>query len=92
MKLAHVIGFLIAPLKNQKFCGKINRYQRLVYNMSSKQNDLEYDAMISYNWDYKEIAREVYEELTKAGIKVWMDIKNGIKTGDIYRQGCRVDL
>ena len=46
-------------------------------------DNADYDAMLSYNWKYQDIALDVYNGLTAEGLRVWMDIKKGIQVGDI---------
>jgi len=47
-------------------------------------HNADYDAMLSYNWKYQEIALDVYNGLTAEGLRVWMDIKKGIQSGNIH--------
>ena len=35
--------------------------------------------MLSYNWHSQELVKKVYTDLTKKGIKCWMDIHGGMK-------------
>ena len=35
--------------------------------------------MLSYNWHSQELVKKVYNDLTKKGIKCWMDIHGGMK-------------
>ena len=39
--------------------------------------------MTLYNWDSQELVKKVYEKLEAGGIKCWMDIKGGMKSGMI---------
>jgi hypothetical protein len=39
-----------------------------------ESND-EYDIMISYQWDHKEIVKRIKESLEQAGFRVWIDLE-----------------
>ncbi|CAF3669446.1 unnamed protein product [Rotaria socialis] len=42
-------------------------------SMTDKHNTKEFDIMISYSHKEKVLCKQIYEELTKAGYRVWID-------------------
>ena len=40
-------------------------------------------VMISYNWDHQDLAKNICQTLKSQGIPTWLDIENGIQSGDV---------
>ena len=42
-------------------------------------------VMLSYEWTVQKLVSKVYDYLQQKGIPLWMDIKSGVSSDDLFK-------